>query len=217
LDQRSKVPRGRAEWPADCSRRGMRRSAPGAARSRCCTRCLRSSSPRGEPTANSPGITAEEGSRTRPCRRRGRRSCRCRCPAGAGQISPCRHHGGPPGAGSARGGVERRRRDWIRCRLRGGRLVPEHPGRAHRGQGRHRRGTPGHLHHQLRGQHQSDGPDPCRPGGDDVVVAVSRNTLECPAGPLAGRHQAYSTSVLTRAGDEGSWRIVSSHNTLVTG
>src|SRR6476620_5010303 len=32
---------------------------------------------------------------------------------------------------------------------------------------------------------------------DGVVVAVSLNTLDCPTGPLAGRHQAMSTSVVT--------------------
>ena len=52
---------------------------------------------------------------------------------------------------------------------------------------------------------------------EGVVLAVSRNTLDCPTGPLAGRHQAMSTSVIIRSGDDlGAWRIVSSHNTLVT-
>ncbi len=52
---------------------------------------------------------------------------------------------------------------------------------------------------------------------EGVVLAVSRNTLDCPTGPLAGRHQAMSTSVITRSEDDlGSWRILSSHNTLVT-
>ena len=51
---------------------------------------------------------------------------------------------------------------------------------------------------------------------DGVVLAVSLNTLDCPTGPLAGRHQAMSTSVITGALDgEASWRIVSSHNTLL--
>ena len=43
---------------------------------------------------------------------------------------------------------------------------------------------------------------------------MSLNTLDVPAGPLAGRHQAFSTSVITRAAD-GAWTIVSTHNTLV--
>lgn len=52
---------------------------------------------------------------------------------------------------------------------------------------------------------------------EGVVLAVSVNTLNCPAGPLAGRHQAMSTSVIARPVDgEGPWHIVSSHNTLVT-
>ena len=50
---------------------------------------------------------------------------------------------------------------------------------------------------------------------DGVVLAISRNTLDCPTGPLAGRHQAMSTNVVVRA-DDGSWQVVSSHNTLVT-
>jgi uncharacterized protein (TIGR02246 family) len=51
---------------------------------------------------------------------------------------------------------------------------------------------------------------------EGVVLAVSLNTLDCPTGPLAGRHQAMSTSVITRSGgDLGPWHIVSTHNTLV--
>jgi len=52
---------------------------------------------------------------------------------------------------------------------------------------------------------------------EGVVLAVSVNTLDVPGGPLAGRHQAMSTSVIARPADgEGPWLIVSSHNTLVT-
>jgi uncharacterized protein (TIGR02246 family) len=52
---------------------------------------------------------------------------------------------------------------------------------------------------------------------DGVVLAVSLNTLDCPTGPLAGRHQGVSTSIITRSGDDPDvWHIVSSHNTLVT-
>jgi uncharacterized protein (TIGR02246 family) len=51
-----------------------------------------------------------------------------------------------------------------------------------------------------------------------VIVAVSRNTLDCPTGPLAGRHDAMSTSVLVRPeAADGDWLIVSTHNTLVMG
>jgi uncharacterized protein (TIGR02246 family) len=49
--------------------------------------------------------------------------------------------------------------------------------------------------------------------GDDVIVVTSRNTLDAPSGPLAGTHDAMSTSVLRRQGDE--WRIALTHNTLV--
>ena len=50
---------------------------------------------------------------------------------------------------------------------------------------------------------------------EGVILAVSVNTLDCPAGPLAGRHRAASTSVIARDG-AGAWRVVSTHNTLVT-
>lgn len=51
---------------------------------------------------------------------------------------------------------------------------------------------------------------------DGVVLALSANTLDVPAGPLAGRHQAMSTSIIVRQADgEGSWLVVSTHNTLV--
>lgn len=49
--------------------------------------------------------------------------------------------------------------------------------------------------------------------GDGVVIAVSRNTLAAPRGPLQGTHAALSTSVIVRAG--GQWRIAATHNTLV--
>ena len=52
---------------------------------------------------------------------------------------------------------------------------------------------------------------------EGVLLAVSLNTLDCPAGPLAGRHQAMSTSVIVRSeNNEGVWQIASTHNTLVT-
>lgn len=47
----------------------------------------------------------------------------------------------------------------------------------------------------------------------DVIVATSRNTLQAPHGPLAGVHQAMSTSILVRS--DSDWQIVSTHNTLV--
>jgi uncharacterized protein (TIGR02246 family) len=48
---------------------------------------------------------------------------------------------------------------------------------------------------------------------DNVIVSTSRNTLEAPHGPLAGVHQAMSTTVLVR--DGADWRIAVTHNTLV--
>ncbi len=51
---------------------------------------------------------------------------------------------------------------------------------------------------------------------DDVVLSLALSTLDCPGGPLAGVHQARSTSVLTRAAD-GSWLVAATHNSLVVG
>lgn len=53
---------------------------------------------------------------------------------------------------------------------------------------------------------------------DGLVLAVSLHTLDCPTGPLAGRHQAMSTSLIARSAGEGAgWVVVSTQNTLVTG
>jgi len=46
----------------------------------------------------------------------------------------------------------------------------------------------------------------------DVVLARVLATLDCPHGPLAGRHRARFTMVLTRA--QAGWEIASFHNTL---
>ncbi len=46
----------------------------------------------------------------------------------------------------------------------------------------------------------------------DVALARVLATLDCPTGPLAGRHRARFTMVLTR-GPNG-WEITSFHNTL---
>ncbi len=47
---------------------------------------------------------------------------------------------------------------------------------------------------------------------DDVVLAVSANTLDCPSGPFAGVRRAVSTNVIARHAD--TWRVVATHNTL---
>jgi uncharacterized protein (TIGR02246 family) len=49
---------------------------------------------------------------------------------------------------------------------------------------------------------------------DGVVLAVSHHTLQVPAGPLAGTHEAMSTSVLARDLD-GGWSVAATHNTLI--
>lgn len=47
---------------------------------------------------------------------------------------------------------------------------------------------------------------------DDVVLAVSLATLDCPSGPLVGVHRAMSTNVIARHHD--TWRVVATQNTL---
>ena len=49
---------------------------------------------------------------------------------------------------------------------------------------------------------------------DGVVLSVSHHTLQVPAGPLAGTHEARSTSVLVRDPDDG-WGVAATHNTLI--
>jgi uncharacterized protein (TIGR02246 family) len=48
-----------------------------------------------------------------------------------------------------------------------------------------------------------------------TVLAISANTLQVPAGPLAGTHRAVSTNLLVRDGHDGTWRALVTHNTLV--
>ena len=51
---------------------------------------------------------------------------------------------------------------------------------------------------------------------ENVVLAVSLHTLDCPTGPFTGRRQAMSTSVLVRSADgDRAWAISATHNTLV--
>ena len=49
---------------------------------------------------------------------------------------------------------------------------------------------------------------------DGVLLLVSHHTLDVPAGPLAGRRQAFSTNVVHR-GVDGSWLVAATSNTLV--
>ncbi len=54
-----------------------------------------------------------------------------------------------------------------------------------------------------------------RPLSDDLIMARGRATLDTPGGPMAGVHHALNTVLLAR--DNGAWRAVMFHNTLVTG
>lgn len=51
------------------------------------------------------------------------------------------------------------------------------------------------------------------PVAGDVIVSTSRNTLDCPGGPLAGVHEALVTAVLVQSG--ANWLIAASQTTLV--
>ncbi|MGH7725609.1 MAG: SgcJ/EcaC family oxidoreductase [Candidatus Eiseniibacteriota bacterium] len=51
-----------------------------------------------------------------------------------------------------------------------------------------------------------------RPIRPDVAVAHVRAVLDVPQGPLAGRHTARFSAVLTK--EPGGWEIASFHNTL---
>ena len=46
----------------------------------------------------------------------------------------------------------------------------------------------------------------------DIALARVLATLDCPTGPLAGRHRARFTMVLTKG--QNGWEIASFHNTL---
>ena len=52
-----------------------------------------------------------------------------------------------------------------------------------------------------------------RPLGAGVLLAHITSTLDAPAGPLAGEHQALFSIVLVQDGND--WRIAAFHNTLV--
>jgi len=53
-----------------------------------------------------------------------------------------------------------------------------------------------------------------RPIAGGVVLAHVKSLLKAPSGPLAGEHNALFSLVLIE--DQGVWRIVAFHNTLVT-
>lgn len=47
----------------------------------------------------------------------------------------------------------------------------------------------------------------------DVALAHVHATLQVPAGPMAGEHQARYSMVLTR--EDGGWQVASFHNTFI--
>ena len=51
--------------------------------------------------------------------------------------------------------------------------------------------------------------------GDQLAVGIVGATMQAPVGPLAGTNHARITSVV--AEEDGRWRVVSFHNTLVLG
>jgi uncharacterized protein (TIGR02246 family) len=56
--------------------------------------------------------------------------------------------------------------------------------------------------------------DTARAVSDDVILARGHATLDAPAGPMVGTHEAISTIVAVHRDDE--WRVVAFHNTLIT-
>lgn len=58
--------------------------------------------------------------------------------------------------------------------------------------------------------------DSVRTVGDGALLTSATSTLTAPTGPLAGTHQARSTSVLVPdAGSPLGWSVATTHNTLV--
>jgi len=52
-----------------------------------------------------------------------------------------------------------------------------------------------------------------RSANDELIIAHARNTLDAPAGPVAGEHSATATLVIIHT--SGEWKIAAFHNTLV--
>ena len=48
---------------------------------------------------------------------------------------------------------------------------------------------------------------------DNVILAIVRNDLSAPSGPLTGEHSAMATLVLVQT--DGKWQIAGFHNTTV--
>lgn len=57
--------------------------------------------------------------------------------------------------------------------------------------------------------------DSARLLGPDVALLHVRSVLDAPSGPLAGRHEALFSAVLTRR--PAGWQIAAFHNTLAPG
>ena len=49
----------------------------------------------------------------------------------------------------------------------------------------------------------------------EVALVHVQATLDCPTGPLQGRHTALFSMVLTRSAEGAGWRVDTFHNTLV--
>lgn len=65
----------------------------------------------------------------------------------------------------------------------------------------------------YRGSRVRYAPYQARRIADGVLLAHSRATLDVPAGPLAGTHDATSSLLLVRGG--GGWQVAAWHNTMM--
>lgn len=88
--------------------------------------------------------------------------------------------------------------------------------------GEHHRGAVaiGHGHQAIfdsiyKGSTVEYRPEHARSVAPGIIVALAGATLEVPAGPLAGVHDARMTVVI--AEEDGRWLVTAFHNTLVSG
>ena len=86
--------------------------------------------------------------------------------------------------------------------------------------GEHHRGAVaiGHGHQAIfdsiyKGSTVEYRPESARSVAPGIIVALAGATLEVPAGPLAGVHEARMTVVLTE--EDGRWLVTAFHNTRV--
>ena len=129
------------------------------------------------------------------------------CRASASRPSRIREHRPPPGSR-----LERHGRLGVRCPLRCRRRLRQHSRRALRGQAAIAAGHAAIFQTIYAGstnRYTVEGARLLRP---EVALVRVYSMLDAPHGPLAGRHAARFSLVLTK--EEGGWEIAAFHNTL---